>query len=164
MLFPKKEPEKRWCYCSACPAARGEVRGTSWAWPSIALSWQRQLSSTLGCTGISSSSRRGVIQPLYPTLVRPIWSAVSSCRLPSRHKDLWNLPVLGDAQKQNGTGKILSNLLKVTLLWAGRLHRFQRSQPQPFRDSVPLIAGQMAEVSFAALGKGWRKQLFPVQL
>lgn len=34
------------------------------------------------------------------------WSAVPSPGLPSRHKDLWSLPVLGAAQNQTGMGKI----------------------------------------------------------
>lgn len=73
---------------------------------------ERRLNSTLDCIGMSIANRgRLVIQPLYSTLVRSVWSTVSSSGLPSRHTGVWDLLVHGDIKIQIELGKVLSNLL-----------------------------------------------------
>lgn len=83
---------------------------TSWAWPSNALLWKEDSTALWIVLGWASPTGEGWWSS-PSTLVRSVWSTVSSSGLPSRHTGVWDLLVHGDIKIQIELGKVLSNLL-----------------------------------------------------
>lgn len=84
--------------------------------------------------------QKGGHQPLYSPLVRSSGVLYPVLGSPADTRNVESF-CTWRCSKPDWNGKDPSNLLEVALFWAGRLLKFQRSEPQPFCDSVPLIVG-----------------------